>query len=316
MEPTPDSPQTSYRTRNTVLAVAALVMIVAAAVRLTQTAKEVPPSNTPPVAAQGSVDMTPAATTAAPATGGAIDVEVMYGGGGAISALPDTAKVYVFIRPVGDRMPLAVQTYAPKDLPVVVEFSNPAGASAAAKIEAVARLSLSGAVTLQSGDSEVVSAPVEFGASPAHLSLALGSPAAATPAPVGAAAPVPQGSSVAGQGQGLRIAAHVALGAGIELPPSTTVFVVVRQSGGSPMPLAVKRLTVADLPADLVLTDADAMMPGRTLSGAATVEVVARASRSGDVKAAPGDFEARSGALSTTEIHAQTPIQLVIADPV
>lgn len=303
MNPEPESPQAPYRTRNTLLAVVALVMVVAAVVRLAQTAKDETP------AAPSAAMPAPSATTSPPAatqaTGGTVDVDVTFAG--AAPVLPDAAKVYVFIRPVGERMPLAVQTYAPKDLPVVVEFSNPAGASAAGPVEAVARLSMTGAVTLQRGDSEVVSAPVQFGTSAAHLSLTLGAPGTTTPAP--AATPAPQG-------QGVRVAVHVALGAGVDLPPGTTVFVVVRESGGSPMPLAAKRLTVADLPVDIVLTDADAMMPGRTLSGAADVEVVARASRSGDVKAAPGDFEARSGVLHTATIDPHIPIQLVIANPV
>lgn len=292
MEPTPDSPPPSYRTRNRVLAVAALVMITAAVVRLSQTAKEEAPA-----------EATPAATTPAPATAtGTIGVEVAFAG--AAPALPDTAKVYVFIRPVGERMPLAVQTYAPKDLPVVVEFSNPADTAAGKSVEAVARLSLTGAVTLQRGDSEVVSAPAQFGANGTHLRVVLGAP------PANASAPATTAAS------GTRVSVHLALGAGIDLPPATTVFLVVRESGGSPMPLAVKRLTVADLPIDIVLTDADAMMPGRTLSGTGDVEIVARASRTGDVKAAPGDFEVRSGVLHSAAIDPNTPIQLVIADPV
>ena len=76
------------------------------------------------------------------------------------------------------------------------------------------------------------------------------------------------------------------------------------------MPLAVKRMTVADLPANVSLSDADAMVAGRSLRDAGTVELVARASVSGNVKAGPGDYEGTSGALSVAE--ASKPISLVI----
>jgi hypothetical protein len=287
--PAPPSP---YRTRNRVLAVVALVVVVGAAVRLVQSRSEAPAGEVQTAVNQTLPASPPASDGGSTATADAIDVEVAYRG--TVEALPATAKVYVFIRPVGERMPLAVQSYAPGDLPVVVAFSNPSGAAAAKPVEAVARLSLSGSVMMQPGDTEVVSGAVEFGATPQQLSLTLGDAVGATPG-------------------GLRIPVHIALGDGIEVPPTATVFLVVREAGGSPMPLAVKRLQAADLPTDIELSDADAMVPGRTLGAAGAIELVARVSRSGDVKPAPGDWEARSGTLATDAIGA--PIQLVIAKP-
>jgi len=63
--------------------------------------------------------------------------------------------------------------------------------------------------------------------------------------------------------------------------PGDSVFVFARAVSGPPMPLAVKRMTVADLPADVQLSDADAMMAQLKLSNFAQVQLVARISRAG-----------------------------------
>jgi len=213
----------------------------------------------------------------------------------------------VFIRPVGERMPLGVQTYGVHDLPVQVNFSGPSAAAAAQPVEVVARLSMTGAVSLQAGDLELVSDPLQFGVESQRISLALGAktPSAAT------AQATTAGNATANAPVGMfGIPVHLALGAGVELPATTTVFLIVRSSGGGPMPLAVKRMTVGDLPTDVVLSDADAMVAGRSLRDAGSVELVARASVSGNVKSGPGDYEGSSGALRVVAISA--PIELLI----
>ncbi|MCJ8167910.1 c-type cytochrome biogenesis protein CcmI [Atopomonas sediminilitoris] len=68
-----------------------------------------------------------------------------------------------------------------------------------------------------------------------------------------------------------------------------SVFIFAKANNGMPMPLAVKRLTVADLPATVSLSDADAMMPQLKLSGFAEIIVQARISRSG--KATEGQWQ-------------------------
>jgi cytochrome c-type biogenesis protein CcmH len=72
------------------------------------------------------------------------------------------------------------------------------------------------------------------------------------------------------------------------------------------MPLAVKRLTVADLPAQVSLSDSDAMMPQLKISGFEQVQLVARISRSGNATA--GEWVGRSQPLasSTTELQQLT----------
>lgn len=77
--------------------------------------------------------------------------------------------------------------------------------------------------------------------------------------------------------------------------PSDTVFIVAREAGGGPMPLAAKRAQVADLPMDFSLDDGDALMPSRPLSSAKSVQIEARVSKSGDAKSMPGDLTGSVG---------------------
>jgi cytochrome c-type biogenesis protein CcmH len=72
--------------------------------------------------------------------------------------------------------------------------------------------------------------------------------------------------------------------------PETAVFVYAKAMQGPPMPLAVKRLQVRDLPATLTLGDGDAMMPSMKLSSFDQVIVGARVSFSGNPVAQSGDF--------------------------
>ncbi|NLD01437.1 MAG: c-type cytochrome biogenesis protein CcmI [Gammaproteobacteria bacterium] len=51
-----------------------------------------------------------------------------------------------------------------------------------------------------------------------------------------------------------------------QVAATDTVYVFARAAEGPPMPIAAKRLTVADLPARIVLTDADSLLPQLKLS--------------------------------------------------
>lgn len=83
-----------------------------------------------------------------------------------------------------------------------------------------------------------------------------------------------------------------------KVQPGDTVFVFARAASGPPMPLAVKRLTVADLPAQVSLSDSDAMMPELKLSAFDQVQLVARISRAGDAKS--GDWIGQGEPLANT----------------
>ena len=85
------------------------------------------------------------------------------------------------------------------------------------------------------------------------------------------------------------------------LSGSEVVFVVARAADGPPTPLAVRRMTVADLPTRIGLSDADAMVEGMNLSTFPDIIITARVSMSGDVQARPGDLQGQTEPVSILE---------------
>ncbi|GIX33370.1 MAG: c-type cytochrome biogenesis protein CcmI [Lysobacterales bacterium] len=81
--------------------------------------------------------------------------------------------------------------------------------------------------------------------------------------------------------------------------PEDTVFVFARPAEGGRMPLAIRRLRVADLPAEVRLDAGDAMMPELSLDRFDRVAVGARVSRSGLAQPQSGDLEGLTGPVST-----------------
>jgi len=68
------------------------------------------------------------------------------------------------------------------------------------------------------------------------------------------------------------------------------VFIIARQAGVPGPPIAVIRKTTDDLPATIMLSDANAMIAGTSLTGIEELQLVARISLSGRPMAAPGDL--------------------------
>lgn len=73
-----------------------------------------------------------------------------------------------------------------------------------------------------------------------------------------------------------------------------TLFVFAREVSGPPMPVAIVRATKKDLPFTFRLDDSTSPMPSRKLSGAGTVVIVARLSKSGQAMPQSGDLEGTS----------------------
>ena len=95
--------------------------------------------------------------------------------------------------------------------------------------------------------------------------------------------------------------------------PGDVLFVFARSVAGSGPPFAAKRIVLGQLPMRVQLSDADSPMPAAKLSTQSSVLVMARLSKSGDVKAAPGDIEADPQPASVGD---GKPVVLVLSRPV
>ena len=86
------------------------------------------------------------------------------------------------------------------------------------------------------------------------------------------------------------IRVRVSLAPEVTVAPETPVFIYAR-SAQSPMPLAIARLTAADLPVEVVLDESRAMMPGRSIKTVDEVQLVARVAVNGNARPAAGDWQ-------------------------
>ncbi|MET0290550.1 MAG: tetratricopeptide repeat protein [Pseudoxanthomonas sp.] len=105
----------------------------------------------------------------------------------------------------------------------------------------------------------------------------------------------------------VRVAVDAALAS--TLPADATVFVIARVPGGPPMPVAVERHALRELPLAVTLDDADSPMPTQRLSALGEVEVLARVSTSGNAMPQPGDV---STAPVRVTLPASAAVELVI----
>lgn len=94
-----------------------------------------------------------------------------------------------------------------------------------------------------------------------------------------------------------------------QYPANTTVFVAAVAVDGSPMPLAAQRLTLGQLPTEVVLSDAQAVMPNMTISNFPEVTIRATLSVSGEPSAQAGDWQ---GTISPVKNDHEGTLELII----
>lgn len=88
----------------------------------------------------------------------------------------------------------------------------------------------------------------------------------------------------------LLISMSLAPSAQAAVDPAATVFLIARDPAQPSPPIAAVRRKAGELPIEITLTDSDAMIPGRLISGFRQLEIVARVSASGQPTAQTGDW--------------------------
>jgi len=223
-----------------------------------------------------------------------VNVDVSYPDG---QGLESSAMVYVFLRKPGTRMPLAVQHFAASELPKTVSF---AGTGQDDAVELVVRLSPSGRVDHSPEDIEFVQVLPGLLHPPQTVAAVLGG---AVPAAVAAGTPAPPPSAAVP----VTLRAAVSIGEGSPFGPDSVVFVIAKRPGQA-MPVAVKRLSVAELPAEIELSDADAMSFGNRLSDAASLELSARVSLSGTASRSEADWVSDTVRVEAADLPESIPL--------
>jgi cytochrome c-type biogenesis protein CcmH len=101
-------------------------------------------------------------------------------------------------------------------------------------------------------------------------------------------------SGVATKGRTIRISVKVDPALAGSVKPGALVFVAAREPGIPGPPIAATRISTDDLPAIVVLSDADTMIAGRDLSSVNDVEILARVAYGGTAVTVSGDLIGRA----------------------
>jgi cytochrome c-type biogenesis protein CcmH len=129
------------------------------------------------------------------------------------------------------------------------------------------------------------------------------------PLPAALATETPDPGASTGNALTVRVQLDPELASRVRLRGDASIFVIARAIGGPPMPVAVEKRSVQELPFEAMLDDSDGPMPTRKLSALQEVEVFARMSMAGDATPQPGDLQSKPVRV---RLPATVPVDLVI----
>lgn len=124
--------------------------------------------------------------------------------------------------------------------------------------------------------------------------------------------PLPAGGPAPAASDGPRLTLKVRLAPTLKVDADAVVFVTARAVDGPPVPVAVERHRVADLPDSITLDDADSLMPAARLSQMGEVQVQARISATGTAERSGSDIQT---APVRVRLPHEAPIELVLGSP-
>ncbi len=104
----------------------------------------------------------------------------------------------------------------------------------------------------------------------------------------------PQAAPMEQEGSVVRLTISLSESIDPSLPGNSTVYIIARDPAQPSPPIAVVRRSLSEFPVVIDLSDANSMVPGRSLSGFPEFEVVARISLSGQPSQQAGDWFASS----------------------
>lgn len=110
-------------------------------------------------------------------------------------------------------------------------------------------------------------------------------------------------------GTRLQVAVDISADVREKFTVNDVIFVYAKAKQGPRMPLAAQRMTLAELPAEIILDDSMAMVEGMNLSAFEQLVVSARVTKSGSAIAQSGDYIGRIDVDSNT---ANVPLNIII----
>jgi cytochrome c-type biogenesis protein CcmH len=119
-------------------------------------------------------------------------------------------------------------------------------------------------------------------------------------------------AEIAAEGPGIRVRVSLDDALAEEVEDDASVFVVARDPEGEGPPLAVARLGVDELPAEVVLDDSRAMSEEARLSEFAEARLVVRVSASGEASPRAGDLFGTREGVAVGDVDDADPVEVVI----